>query len=81
MACNRNFIIYNIQKGFETLADLLETAGSPQRLEILYLLFAHKEVCVCDLSEVLEVTDSAVSQHLRKLKELILKKRLSKENK
>jgi ArsR family transcriptional regulator, lead/cadmium/zinc/bismuth-responsive transcriptional repressor len=57
------------QKGSDMLAGLFETAGSPQRLKILYLLYAHKEMCVCDISEVLEITDSAVSQHLRKLKD------------
>ena len=57
------------QKGLQTLADLLALAGSIQRLRILYLLHAHKEMCVCDLAEVLELTDSAVSQHLRKLKD------------
>jgi len=57
------------QKGLTTLSDLLGTAGNIQRLKILYLLHAHKEMCVCDLAEVLELTDSAVSQHLRKLKD------------
>jgi len=57
------------QKGLATLADLLGIAGNIQRLKILYLLHAHKEMCVCDLAEVLELTDSAVSQHLRKLKD------------
>ncbi len=57
------------QKGLETLADLLGIAGNIQRLKILYLLHAHKELCVCDLAEILEITDSAVSQHLRKLKD------------
>jgi DNA-binding transcriptional ArsR family regulator len=57
------------QKGLATLADLLGIAGNIQRLKILYLLHAHKEMCVCDLAEVLEITDSAVSQHLRKLKD------------
>ena len=57
------------QKGLATLSGLLETAGNTQRLKILYLLHAHKEMCVCDLAEVLELTDSAVSQHLRKLKD------------
>lgn len=57
------------QKGLTTLADLLGTAGNIQRLKILYLLHAHTEMCVCDLAEVLEITDSAVSQHLRKLKD------------
>jgi DNA-binding transcriptional ArsR family regulator len=57
------------QKGLATLADLLGIAGNMQRLKILYLLHAHKEMCVCDLAEVLELTDSAASQHLRKLKD------------
>lgn len=57
------------QKGLQTLADCLGVAGNLQRLKILYLLHAHKEMCVCDLAEVLELTDSAVSQHLRKLKD------------
>jgi DNA-binding transcriptional ArsR family regulator len=56
------------QEGLVTLANLLGMAGNIQRLRILYLLHAHKEMCVCDLAEVLELTDSAVSQHLRKLK-------------
>lgn len=57
------------QKGLETLSQLLSTAGNTQRLNILYLLHAHKEMCVCDLAEVLELSDSAVSQHLRRLKD------------
>jgi DNA-binding transcriptional ArsR family regulator len=57
------------QKGLATLADLLGIAGNIQRLKTLYLLHAHKEMCVCDLAEVLELTDSAASQHLRKLKD------------
>lgn len=57
------------QKGLDTLADLLALAGNSQRLKILYLLHAHHEMCVCDLAEVLQLTVSAVSQHLRKLKD------------
>lgn len=57
------------QRGLQTLADLLAVAGNIQRLKIIYLLHAHREMCVCDLAEVLEMSDSAVSQHLRKLKD------------
>lgn len=57
------------QRGLDTLADSLGVAGNVQRLRMLYLLHAHKEMCVCDLAEVLDLTDSAVSQHLRKLKD------------
>jgi len=62
--------------GLNTLANLLNVVGNPVRLKIVYLLYAHKELCVCDLAEVLEMSDSAISQHLRKLKDkLIVKSR------
>ncbi len=57
------------QPGLDTLADLLSVAGNRQRLRIIYLLYAHKEMCVCDLAECVEMNTSAVSQHLRKLKD------------
>ena len=57
------------QKGLEVLADLLAVSGNRQRLKVIYLLHAHKEMCVCDLAECLEMKTSAVSQHLRKLKD------------
>ena len=57
------------QRGLKTLADSLGVAGNLQRLKILYLLHAHKEMCVCDLAKILELSDSAASQHLRKLKD------------
>ena len=60
------------QKGLETLADSFGVAGNLRRLKILYLLHTHKEMCVCDLAETLELTESAVSQHLRKLKAKII---------
>ena len=60
------------QKGLETLADSFGVAGNLRRLKILYLLHTHKEMCVCDLAETLELTESAVSQHLRKLKDKII---------
>jgi DNA-binding transcriptional ArsR family regulator len=56
-------------KGLSTLAGLLSVAGNLSRLKILYLLHAHREMCVCDLAEVLDMTVSAISQHLRKLKD------------
>ena len=64
----------NELKGLDTLADLLGVVGNPMRLKIVYLLYAHKELCVCDLAVTLEISDSAVSQHLRKLKDKIIVK-------
>lgn len=52
-----------------TLAKILALAGNEVRLKILYLLREEKELCPCDLSDILNMTIPAVSQHLRKLKD------------
>ena len=66
----------NQLEGLNTLANLLSVVGNAVRLKIVYLLYAHNELCVCDLAEILQMSDSAVSQHLRKLKDrLIVKSR------
>jgi DNA-binding transcriptional ArsR family regulator len=49
-------------------AELLNLAGNSTRLKLLYLLENAKEMCVCDLAEMLGVSVSAVSQHLAKLR-------------
>lgn len=55
----------NIEKEAEKLALLSNSV----RLKIVLLLKHFKKLCVCDLGEVLEVNQSAISQHLRKLKD------------
>ncbi len=52
----------------EETAELMSLAGNSTRLKLLYLLESMKEICVCDLAEMLGVSVSAVSQHLAKLK-------------
>jgi DNA-binding transcriptional ArsR family regulator len=42
--------------------------GHPTRLRAFYVIDRMGEVCVCDLAEILGVTQSAVSQHLAKFK-------------
>ena len=49
-------------------AELMKLAGNSTRLKLLYLLESLTEVSVSDLSELLGVSVSAVSQHLSKLK-------------
>ncbi|MBF9252212.1 helix-turn-helix transcriptional regulator [Pontibacter sp. 172403-2] len=53
----------------QALSQVLSLAGSETRLKILYLLEEEGELCVCDLSDVLQMTMPAVSQQLRKLKD------------
>ena len=54
---------------FDYLSQGLELIGNNVRLKILYLFFEEKRLCVCDLSDILGMTVSAISQHLRKLKD------------
>ena len=49
------------------LADFFKVFGDPTRLKILSALF-EEELCVCDISALLNMTQSAVSHQLRLLK-------------
>lgn len=49
-------------------AAVLNVVSQPTRLRLFYLLDQLGEVCVCDLAEILGVSQSAVSQHLAKFK-------------
>ncbi|WP_158826923.1 ArsR/SmtB family transcription factor [Mucilaginibacter lacusdianchii] len=66
---NCRTIIQNNQTTFTELSRMLALAGNEVRLKILYLLYKEQELCPCDLSDILEMTIPAVSQHLRKLKD------------
>ena len=48
-------------------AELFKVLGDPTRMRLLYAL-ALRELCVCDLSAVLEMTQSAISHQLRVLR-------------
>lgn len=49
------------------LAELFKVFGDSSRIRILFVLF-EKDICVGDLSEILNMTQSAVSHQLRILK-------------
>lgn len=57
------------QKSFASLSSILALAGNEVRLKIVYMLEEEKELCPCDLSDILGMSIPAVSQHLRKLKD------------
>lgn len=48
-------------------ADFFRALGDETRLKMLWLLFHHEELCVCDFMEVLQITQSKASRHLRNL--------------
>ena len=55
------------------LSEIFKAMGDPTRIRILYALL-QSELCVCDLVEVLEMSQSAVSHQLRILRNLRLVK-------
>ena len=57
------------QGSFTQLSKILDLAGNEVRLKIVYLLQEEGELCPCDLSDILEMTIPAISQHLRKLRD------------
>ena len=61
--------VSDLTESFDYLANGLSLVGNSVRLKILYLLFEEKRLCVCDLSDILGMNISAISQHLRKMKD------------
>ena len=49
------------------LAELFKVFGDTTRIKILYLLF-EEELCVCDIAQLLGMTQSAISHQLQILK-------------
>ena len=61
--------IRNFNSQIKCTAKILNLAGNETRLKILYLIKTEKKVCVCDMSDILGISVSAISQQLRKLKD------------
>lgn len=49
------------------LSEIFKVFGDSSRIKILYTLF-EEEMCVCDLADILGMTQSAVSHQLRLLR-------------
>lgn len=61
--------IKEINNSISQFSKVLNLAGNEVRLKIMYLLHKEGEMCPCDLSDVLNMTVPAISQHLRKMKD------------
>lgn len=53
------------------LADFFKVFADSTRIKILYVLMC-SEMCVCDLAQILNMTQSAISHQLRTLKQMNL---------
>ena len=55
---------------FDDMTSRLEAIKDPTRFKLVFLLYRYGQLCVCDLANILGVTSSAISQHLRRLKDM-----------
>ena len=55
----------------QAIAELLRAFGDPTRVQILFHLL-RREMCVSDIADAVELTQSAVSHQLRGLKQIHL---------
>lgn len=53
------------------LADFFKVFGDSTRIKILYVLLC-SEMCVCDIAQILDMTQSAISHQLRTLRQMDL---------
>ncbi|MDQ7864669.1 metalloregulator ArsR/SmtB family transcription factor [Peribacillus frigoritolerans] len=53
----------------ETTANILKLLGDKTRLTMIKIMSEH-ECCVCEFVDLFEMTQPAISQHLRKLKDV-----------
>jgi len=60
-------------KDARLLSDVFKVLGDPTRVKIIHAL-SNCELCVCDIAEVIEMTQSAVSHQLRLLRSMHLVK-------
>jgi ArsR family transcriptional regulator, lead/cadmium/zinc/bismuth-responsive transcriptional repressor len=56
---------------YTALADTFHALADPTRAKIVYSLL-HHELCTCDLAAIVDISEPAVSQHLKVLKKLRL---------
>ena len=61
------------EEKLHSLADFFKIFGDPTRIKILFVLF-QSEMCVCDIANLLSMTQSAISHQLRVLKQMKLVK-------
>ena len=61
------------------LAEIFKVLGEPTRMRIIDAL-SHSELCVCDLADLLGMSSSAISHHLRVLRNTRLVKYRKTEN-
>lgn len=61
------------EKEIDLLSNMFKALSEPTRLRIIYIL-SKSSLCVCDISTILDITQSSISHHLRVLRDAKLVK-------
>lgn len=56
------------EKDMTRLSSIFKALSDPSRLRIIYLL-SKSPLCVCDISQILDMSQSSISHHLRVLRD------------
>ena len=59
-----------VSASIEVISKVMALAGNKVRFKMLYLLQRENELCPCDFADILEMSVPAISQHLRKMKDV-----------
>ena len=81
MSCKNNYVHedkvqiaeHNMpsEENLISVTELFKVLGDPTRTKILSVLY-NDELCVCDISKILNMTKSAISHQLKNLREMNL---------
>ena len=61
------------EKDINSLTNIFKALSDPTRARIIYIL-SQSSLCVCDISTILDMTQSSISHHLRVLRDTKLVK-------
>lgn len=64
---NKTLIEVNVMN-LENLSQIFKALSDPIRLRILYQLMQKESFCVCEIVEILDISQSTVSRHLAYMK-------------
>ncbi len=59
-----------VSTSIEAISKIMALAGNEVRFKILFLLQRETELCPCDFADILEMSVPAISQHLRKMRDV-----------
>lgn len=69
MIDNAKDVLGASKSNIEDKVKIFALLGNEVRLQIITLLLNVERLCVCDISDILKMNQSPISQHLRKLKD------------